>query len=589
MMNLKFTQNSIIGAKLQKSTLRLILAAIFVTAIPLTILFTHSKIRSNLNQLNVIGSQATQQLDLEATNIIAYAKLIPTDKQLTNLILGSDSINKAKIENKLMELCGIGANIQNIIINTSDGLYHSVFLTDKEAQDILSSDWYTSLHSNEFIRFFYYDPAGQLYFCINLEDVSALSGDMILLIRPENFVSTMTGADKTFSHYIWLNNQNTPIINCSFPDDEYAFLSEQLQGENKTRFFDDYMFYNAHGIFLSHRSDVTRWKFVTYIPYSEFLKEFIPISLLLLLSLLLLIALSSYLLHPIIYNIIAPIETLSRHMREFPYGDIKPIEIHTNDEIEDLSHAFNDMSEELTEKIDLLLAEQKKEQILKYGLHISQINPHFIYNTMNTMNYLARKGRCDDIVIVNNALICILKDSLRINEHSVFDSIRCEINVTKQYLAIQQYSHPEAITIIWNVDPALEACQIPKHILQPIVENSIVHGFLNDCFESLNGAEPRIHISIFPSTEHEDKICITIEDNGTGIDMQAYEKIVKESEQFDMENEYNRGKHIGLANIRWRLSYLLKEEQELIICPCSPHGTRVTILLPKIYISPEHS
>ena len=208
---------------------------------------------------------------------------------------------------------------------------------------------------------------------------------------------------------------------------------------------------------------------------------------------------------------------------------------------------------------------------------------------MNTINYLARKGRCNDIVVVNNALICILKDSLRISEHSAFDSIACEVNVTRQYLAIQQYSYPETISIIWDVDPALESCQIPKHILQPIVENSIVHGFLNDCFESLRGEDPYIHLSICSSADHAGKICITIEDNGIGINMEAYEKIVKESEHFDMENEYNRGKHIGLANIRWRLSYLLKEEQELLISPCSPHGTRVVIFLPKIHDSSDHS
>ena len=99
-------------------------------------LFSNSKIKNSLNQLNVIGSQTTQQLDLEATNIIAYAKLIPTDKQLSALIAESNPADKVKIENKLMELSGIGANIQNIIINTSEEVYHSVFLTDEEAQSL---------------------------------------------------------------------------------------------------------------------------------------------------------------------------------------------------------------------------------------------------------------------------------------------------------------------------------------------------------------------------------------------------------------------------------------------------------------------
>ncbi|MBO5092810.1 MAG: histidine kinase [Lachnospiraceae bacterium] len=578
-MKLKFTQNSVIGLKLQKNTVRLTLVAILVTAVPLLLLFLTSHLKSSLNQLNVIGAQTARQLDLEATNIIAYAKLIPTDQKLTRLIESGEVSDKVKVENRLMELSGIGANIQNIIINSTQGVYHSVFLSDQDAQDILSSDWYTALTGENFIRFFYYDD-GQLYFCIRLDHISKLSGEMLLLIRPENFSSIMTGSDNVFPQYVWLNNQNSPIVSGRFSDAAFEYLSKCLQGADKNKFFDDYTFYSARGIFLSHRSDVTRWKFVAFIPYYEFLREFVPMCVILLISLIALMALSSYCLRPVIYNIISPIETLSSHMRNFTYGDTAPIEIHTGDEIEDLSHAFNDMAKELNQKIGLLLEEQKKEQILKYGLHISQINPHFIYNTMNTINYLARKKRCDDIVVVNNALICILKDSLRINEHSALDSVACEVNVAKQYVKIQQYSYPETIEITWDVSPELEACQIPKHILQPIVENSIVHGFLNDCFESLHGETPYIRITISPAGS--DSLCICVEDNGIGIDMRAYEKIVEESEHFDMANEYNRGKHIGLANIRWRLAYLLKEKQELKISPCSPHGTRVVIFLPRI-------
>ena len=195
---------------------------------------------------------------------------------------------------------------------------------------------------------------------------------------------------------------------------------------------------------------------------------------------------------------------------------------------------------------------------------------------MNTITYLARKNRSKDIVIINNALIHIMKDSLRINEASVFDTLETELKVAEQYLKIQEYRYENHIQIIWEIEPSIRPFRIPKHIIQPLIENAIIHGFLEDSFESLAGKKPFICIRAH-SLQHG--VCIQIEDNGKGIDMDNYQKICEESEHFDASNEYNRGKHIGLANIKWRLMYLLHERQELTITPCHPHGTLVTINL----------
>jgi len=138
-------------------------------------------------------------------------------------------------------------------------------------------------------------------------------------------------------------------------------------------------------------------------------------------------------------------------MRKFTCENPYSVNIQTGDEIEELSHAFNDMSLELKKHVEMLLAKQQKEQELEYGLRISQINPHFIYNTMNTINYLARKSRTEDIVTINNALIHIMKDSLRINETSVFDTVDTELKVVEQYLKIQEYRYGEQIKIIQEI------------------------------------------------------------------------------------------------------------------------------------------
>lgn len=571
--------NSKIGWKLRRTTTRVVITTLLITALPLIGLFSFSYLNNNISQMNVISEQLIQQLNLNASGIISYADQIPNDTQLLSLLSDQpDPLKDVKIENRLMVLCGKGSNIEGIILSCETGNYHSVFIEDSQMDSLLHSDWYQDLQQREYLRYFSAPDEEKdiFYYCTSLENISPLSGTLTVIIRSYDLVRILENADKTFSHYIWLNNQNVPILNRHFGQEDYLF--SLLNGPSKNNFFDKYVFYNQKGIFISYHSDIARWKFVSFIPYIELLSPFLPIFFVLIISIIIIMLLSSRVLRPLIQNIVSPIETLSSHMHHFSYDKPCLVDIHTGDEIEELSLAFNEMSLELKRQIEMLLEEQKKEQKMKYGLRISQINPHFIYNTMNTITYLARKNRSEDIVVINNALIHIMKDSLRINESSVLDSVETEINVTCQYLTIQEYRYEEKIRIIWEVNPQTLPVLIPKHIIQPLVENAIVHGFLDDGFESLVNEMPFIRIAIAPLKE-KSGICIIVEDNGAGIDIVKYEQICRESELSDAPYEYHRGKHIGLANIKYRLSYLLGERQELTISPRAPHGTCVSITL----------
>ena len=125
---------------------------------------------------------------------------------------------------------------------------------------------------------------------------------------------------------------------------------------------DEYIFYNQNGIFISHYSDITRWKLITFIPYSELLIPFLPTFFILLLSIIFSALLSGIILKPLIQNIVSPLELLSEHMRKFTCENPYSVNIQTGDEIEELSHAFNDMSLELKKHVEMLLAKQQKDQ-----------------------------------------------------------------------------------------------------------------------------------------------------------------------------------------------------------------------------------
>lgn len=573
---------TIIGRKLKRSATCLVIAALFLTALPLLGLFSFSYLQNSLSQMNVISGQIVQQLNLKASNIVSYSNLIPNDKLLLTLLSQKrDSRTKAQIENRLMELCGYGSGIRSVILSSDKGDFHSVFINDREMRNILASSWHRELQAQEYLRSFLLPGStdSAFYYCANLADISSLTGSLIVSMNADDILGILENADKTFSHYVWLDSRNRPVINRRFYQERY--LESQLLKDGGIRFYGESVFFNREGIFLSHYSDLARWKLVAFVPYTELLLPFLPTLLLLLSSTALIMILSSIVLRPLIHNIVAPIKILSNEMRHFSYDNVCPEKICTGDEIEELSDAFCSMSLELKKQIALLLEEQKKEQKMKYGLHISQINPHFIYNTMNTINYLARQKRSDDIIVINSALIHILKDSLRVNETSVFDTVETEVRVVEEYLKIQEYRYEEKINIIWDIDAESRRQLIPKHIIQPIVENAIIHGFLEDGFESLKGDAPfiRIGIHMLPS---QGGIRILVEDNGAGIDPGRYETVCAKAHDFDVSDDYSRGKHIGLASIKWRLSYLMGKKQELTICPRHPHGTVVTITLSQI-------
>lgn len=592
-----------IGQKLKRRTSILVILAILTISIPLIFLFSWNYVKNSVNNMNVISDQIVDQMNDSCKSVIQYAGWITTDKRLLSLIQEygltraeeERAYYESLISNQLTELAGMSASIQDIVLLLEDGrVFRSVFIEDSDVERILSSDWYRKQEEENYLKFFYPDGPNRFTFCAPLESMSGLYGKIILTFRSDSLIQLIQTADKTFRHYLWLDAWNQPFY--SGGGDTAFDYAPVLDHSARYRLQEDFILNRGSGIYITHISEVTRWKFIAFVPYHELLGNFFPIFIILIVSVLLVVLLASFILNPLIRNIIEPLEVLSQHMKKVPGGEEALVDIRTGDEIEDLSHAFNQMTLELQKHIRSLLENEKTKQQMKYGLLISQINPHFIYNTMNTINYLARKGRTGDIVVLNNALIRILKDSLRINDISVFDTVEQEIDVVKQYMTIQSCRYADQIRVFWEVKEDVLNFKIPKHIIQPIVENALLHGFLS---EDLSGweEEPFIRIKIYkeafclrnapPETGREpdektdaDQLVIRIEDNGVGIDMEQYRQLCLEADRQE-ENEASRGSHIGLANIRWRLNYLLKEEQSLTVEQASPHGTVVTIRIGK--------
>ena len=196
----------------------------------------------------------------------------------------------------------------------------------------------------------------------------------------------------------------------------------------------------------------------------------------------------------------------------------------------------------------------------------SQINPHFLYNTLETIRMKARVNHQSEIEELVKMLAKILRKNIRAGDEDV--SIRGEVEMVESYLRIQQYRFGDRIRYRIQVDEGLEECRILPLILQPIVENSIIHG--------LEEKEGIGHILIRVEQVGE-RIFITIEDDGLGISVSRLEEVNRQLGRRGI----NRS-HIGICNVHQRIRLKYGEEYGLGISSVEGEMTRVTIRIPAI-------
>ena len=301
------------------------------------------------------------------------------------------------------------------------------------------------------------------------------------------------------------------------------------------------------------------WKVVNLVNYNSFLDKIgnviLTLSIYIVTSIGIVIIFTKY-IYKSIYN---PIDNLVRGMDKVVDGcfDFK-VKDEGNDELSLLTKQFNG----LVHKINTLLNEVKHEQILKRESEIkmlqAQINPHFLFNTLNTLKWIAVMNEDTSVSNGLGALAKLLRDTI-VNSKE-FITVREEIYNIKNYIVIQKLRYGDSFDVNYNIKEDVYELKIIKFILQPIVENCILHGFDED--------KDNQKIDIYIS-KMEKYLEIIIRDNGKGFDS-------KESKKKNKGNLSG----IGYKNVfeRIKLTYGADCEMDLksIIC----YGTEVRILIP---------
>ena len=198
----------------------------------------------------------------------------------------------------------------------------------------------------------------------------------------------------------------------------------------------------------------------------------------------------------------------------------------------------------------------------------AQINPHFLYNVLDTINWMARKKGEDNICRMVTSISSLMRASISNKRSMVY--IREEIKYVQDYLYIQETRYGDKFTSYIEVDERLNELEIPKMTIQTLVENAVVHGVENatwDCF-------------LYVSGEITDGMAVfTVKDDGVGMSQEQLEKLMGTEEEPDHEAERTHT-HLGVYAVRKRLDYVYQNKARMSITSEPGKGTQVILEIP---------
>ena len=267
-------------------------------------------------------------------------------------------------------------------------------------------------------------------------------------------------------------------------------------------------------------------------------------------------------------GILRPVQVLYEATQKVSEGDLSArADIHSKDEIEILANGFNDMAENMQLLVQKTKEDEQKMRQLDLRLLQEQINPHFLYNTLDTIVWLIECNKAEEavnmVVTLSNFFRLVLSKGKEII------TLREEQQHIRSYLEIQEVRYRDILEYEIQIEPELYEYQILKLTLQPLVENALYHGI------KYKRAKGYIHIS---ARRVGEVLHLTVSDNGIGMDEQELEQLRKEMERPCSETENG----FGLANVNERIRMYFGADYGMKIESWKGQGTTVELTIPAI-------
>lgn len=272
------------------------------------------------------------------------------------------------------------------------------------------------------------------------------------------------------------------------------------------------------------------------------------------------------------FSITRPILLLQERIARIGQGDFTADPAtEWDDELGDIGRGINGMARSVTALMDKRIEDEKQKKDLEYRMLQNQINPHFIYNTLNSIKWMATIQQATGIAEMVTALSRLMKSVSKGNERVV--PLYQEFALLNDYFTIQQYRYGGTVTLdvsyIENEHLAHD-CLIPRFTLQPLVENAIFHGI------EPKGCAGDIRLTVTQDKANGD-VLVRLTDNGVGMTPEQLDKALQPP---GPEEEAAKFRHVGVWNVHRRLQYSFGDAYGLTMESTPGEGTTVIIRLP---------
>ena len=518
---------------------------------------------------------AEESLDMAFTNIFDAIGTLNEDEEIHDYLSEEGKSSTGGVYRKLYSAAAECANYGSLSLYDSDGIRKMTVNENKYISEKLSLNWNilykAAKNSTDYIvcnARLYEGEKKTEYLRIGRavqEPDGTVSGYVIATIVKENFDNMLKGLGKEKEGVLYVMDGFREIVYFSSESYSEEIISARNELLNmgapcmsirKDSFY--YLDYNEkYNIYIMYRQPTAflnhMKKYVIAIAAASGVLSIFACLLL------------SYHFSRLIYK---PIQRMQYAIGEIIEGNYNiHIETGGEDELSQLSESFNAMSEHLTDNTERLIQRERELSSANIKMMQAQLNPHFLYNTLDTMKWIAKGNGLQEIVSLSSNLAQILRMSI-----SARPSIRLaeEIDLVTAYTEIQEIRFEDKFELIVDVPESLKECMVPKLILQPIVENSIIHGFA-ECEKG------KVWISAYFLDEN--KFQIIVQDDGVGMPQDVVDKL--NCGKLLPHEEASGHASIGFYNVNAIIKLRYGDEYGLYAESEVGSGTKVYVTLPE--------
>lgn len=540
------------------------------------------------NSKQLVTQKNKQLIDQASLNLNTYIR---------NLMNVSDTMYYSVIKNKDLAYDNMDkemtllyeANKDNLIsIACFDGMGKLIAAspvgTMKEHVDVTSQNWFSlanrkieNLHfSTPHVQDLFDDSNYRYYWVVSLSRVVSLNyqgntsrGILLVDMNFSDIEQLFSKVNAKGEGYVYLTDNEGEIIYHPKQKVIYTNLMEENNKIAATYEDGSHMetFQGEKRAIVVKTVGYTGWKIVSVTPIREIainLNQFKFFTLVILSVSILVIIVGNTIVSQKVTN---PIRKLEDSVKDFENGNLNfEIYVGGSHEIQHLGRTINSMVNQMKLLMNDIVKEQEEKRKSELDALQSQINPHFLYNTLDSIVWMVESERYQDAISMVTSLASLFRISLSKGKNII--SIKDEIEHAKNYMKIQKVRFKDQFSFEVNIDSEIEEYSTIKLIIQPLLENAIYYGV-----ESMRD-EGIITVNGYAT---EDDIYIEVADNGMGIPLEEQMLLLT-----DNTRARKRGSGIGLINVHRRIKLYYGEDYGLQIKSELDEGTTVIIHLPKV-------